>query len=126
MSAAFADLVLAVHFAFVAFVVGGLFLIWLGAAAGWRWIRDFRFRAAHLAAISFVALESLAGLACPLTIWEDSLRGAGGDTGFISRWLHRILFYSFPEWVFTLAYILFALAVVATYALVPPASRQRG
>ncbi len=119
-----ADLVLAVHLLFVLFVVGGLGLIWAGAAAGWHWVRNFRFRIAHLAAICFVALEAALGVICPLTAWEDALRGARTETSFVARWVHRVLFYSFPEWVFTTVYVLFALAVAVTLWLVPP--RRRG
>ncbi len=115
-----ADLILIVHFAFVLFVTGGLLLIWIGALAGWRWVRNFGFRIAHLAAISFVALEALLGMVCPLTAWEDALRGAPSETNFIARWLHRLLYYSFPDWVFTTAYLLFALAVAATWRYVRP------
>lgn len=120
-----ADLILITHFGFVLFVVGGLALIWIGAAAGWRWVRNFWFRIAHLAAICFVALEALIGMVCPLTEWEDALRGAPTEASFIARWLHRVLFYSFPEWVFTIAYVLFALAVAVTFRLVPPQRRGR-
>jgi len=119
-----ADLILIIHFAFVLFVVGGLLMIWVGAAAGWRWVRDFRFRIAHFAAIGFVAAEALFGMVCPLTIWEDALRGTHIETSFVARWLHRVLFYSFPEWMFTIAYVLFALAVAATLWLVPPQRRE--
>jgi hypothetical protein len=115
-----ADLILVAHFAFVVFVVGGLPTIWLGAACGWRWVRNFKFRVAHLAAISFVALEALLGVVCPLTEWEDALRGAPAATSFIARWLHRLLFYSFPDWVFTTAYVLFAFLVAATWWRVRP------
>jgi hypothetical protein len=117
---AFADLILIVHFAFVLFVVGGLPAIWIGAACGWRWVRNFKFRAAHLAAITFVALETLLGMACPLTVWEDALRETLTETGFVARWLHRLLYYSFPDWVFTCVYVLFALVVAATWWRVPP------
>ena len=116
----FADIVLTIHFAFVLFVVGGLFLIWLGAARGWRWVRNFWFRSAHLAAILFVAGESVAGLICPLTAWEDTLRGGTGESSFIQRWIGRLLYYNFPEWVFIAAYLLFALAVVITFIRVKP------
>lgn len=119
----YADLILIVHFAFVMFVTGGLLFIWIGAAAGWHWVRNFRFRVAHLAAIGFVALESLLGIACPLTTWEDALRGASADTSFIARWLHRLLFYNFPEWMFTTAYVAFALLVAATWHRVRPHRR---
>jgi hypothetical protein len=114
-----ADLILIVHFAFVLFVVGGLLLIWTGAAAGWQWVRDPWFRGLHLAAICFVTLEALFGIMCPLTVWEDALRGGQSETSFMARWVHRVLFYDFPEWAFTTAYVLFALAVAMTFWLVP-------
>ena len=116
----FADVVLVIHFAFVLFVVGGLFLIWVGAARSWRWVRNFWFRVAHLAAILFVAGESVAGMVCPLTAWEDALRGRSHEYSFIQRWVGRILYYDFPVWVFIVAYLLFALAVVITFIRVKP------
>ncbi|MCC7487009.1 MAG: DUF2784 domain-containing protein [Burkholderiales bacterium] len=125
MSALLADLVLVIHFAFVLFVTGGLAATWIGAAAGWRWVRNRWFRAAHLAAIAFVAGESLAGVWCPLTVWEDALRGRGSEKSFVARWIHRVMFHDFPEWVFTAAYVLFLAAVAATWWLVRPDRGRR-
>ena len=125
MHAYLADVILVLHFGFVLFVVGGLALIWIGAAAGWRWVRNIWFRVAHLAAIVFVAGEALVGVWCPLTIWEDALRGVHGEKSFVARWIHRLMFYDFPGWMFTVAYVLFALAVVATWRLVRPARQVR-
>ena len=120
MHALLADFILVVHFAFVLFVVGGLILIWIGAALGWRWVRNARFRLAHLAAICFVAAEALAGVICPLTVWEDALRGVATERSFMARWIHHVMFYSFPEWVFTAAYVAFALVIAATFWFVRP------
>jgi len=120
MNSLLADVVLIVHFAFVLFVVGGLGTIWIGAAAGWRWVRNWWFRTAHLAAIAFVAAESLLGIWCPLTAWEDALRGRREDASFIARWVHRVMFYDFPEWVFTIAYAAFALVAAVTWCTVRP------
>ena len=114
-----ADLVLVVHFGFAAFIVAGLALIWLGALWGWRWIGNRTFRLAHLAAILFVALETLLGMACPLTVLEDALRGVSSDSTFIGRWVATWLYYELPSWVFTTAYVLFAAAVILTLRLVP-------
>jgi hypothetical protein len=122
---ALADIVLFVHFAFVAFVVGGLAAVWLGAALGWRWIRNFNFRVAHLAAIAFVAGEALLGVMCPLTVWEDALRGRGSEVGFIARFIRGVMFYELPPWVFTAAYVGFAVIVALTLWLVPPQARRR-
>ena len=120
-----ADFVLIVHFLFVAFVVGGFALIWVGAALRWNWVRNFRFRVLHLVAIAFVAAESIAGVMCPLTVWEDALRGRGSDLGFIARWVHGIMFYDLPAWIFTTAYVGFALGVAAAWWLVPPVRRRQ-
>lgn len=118
-----ADVILAVHFLFVLFVVGSLPLIWVGAWRGWDFVRNHRFRFAHLGAILFVVGESLLGMVCPLTAWEDELRQTEGRGSFIQRWLHYILFYDFSEGVLTIVYVLFALLVAATFKLVPPRRR---
>lgn len=125
MNAPLADFILFVHFAFVLFVVGGLGLIWIGAAAGWRWVRNFWFRIAHLAAIAFVAVESLAGVWCPLTVWEAQLRGARAEKSFIAQWIHRLLFYDFPDWIFMTVYVLFAVVVAVTFWWVRPVPSHR-
>lgn len=121
---ALADVVLVVHFAFVLFVVAGLPLIWIGAAAGWRWVRNPGFRLLHLAAIVYVAAEALLGVVCPLTAWEDALRGRDSEMGFIARWIRNVLFYEWPPWVFTMAYVSFALLVALTFWLLPPRRRR--
>ena len=115
-----ADALLVLHFAIVVFIVGGLILVWIGAAARWAWIRNRWFRYAHLGAIVFVAGEALLGFACPLTIWEDLLRGGVRPESFIGRWVYRFLYYRAPEWVFTTAYGAWAAATVITLVLVPP------
>jgi len=115
-----ADLILVIHFAFVLFVVAGLPLIWIGAACGWRWVRNRHFRIAHLAAILFVSAEAAAGIWCPLTVWEDALRGVAGERSFVARWIHAILFYDLAPWVFTAAYLFYALLVALTWWQVPP------
>jgi hypothetical protein len=125
MAAVLADFILIVHFAFVAFVVGGLALIWIGAASGWAWVHNLWFRIAHLAAIVFVAGEALVGVWCPLTVWEDALRGVHGEKSFVARWIHRLMFYDFPPWAFTVAYVAFALVVAATWRFVRPVSPRK-
>jgi hypothetical protein len=119
-----ADFIVVFHAAYVSFVVFGLVLILLGIALRWGWVRNFWFRALHLAAIGFVVLESLIGMTCPLTDWEHRLRELAGEatyTGdFIGYWAHRLIFYRAEPWVFTVLYITFGLAVLATFALAPP------
>ena len=123
MNPYFADAILVLHAAFVAFVVGGLLATWIGLARGAAFARDPWFRGLHLAAIAFVVAESLLGYACPLTVWEDALRGSGRGDGFIERWIHAWLFWSAPPWVFTAAYTAFGLLVAATWWRFPPRRR---
>ncbi len=115
-----ADALLIAHFALAAFVVSGLLTVWIGAAANWKWVRNPWFRYLHLAAIAWVATEALLGFACPLTVWEDLLRGGLRAESFVARWVQRLLYYEFPERVFTFAYVLWAAASLVTLVLVPP------
>jgi hypothetical protein len=119
-----ADALLVLHFAIVVFIVGGLVLTWAGAALGWGWVRNPWFRYLHLAAIGFVALEALIGMVCPLTAWEDMLRGGARPQSFVGRWVQQMLYYRAPEWIFTTAYAAWALATLATLRLVPPRGRR--
>ena len=120
-----ADAILLVHFAFVVFVVGGLALIWIGSVFRWRWVSSFWFRIAHLGAIVFVAIEAVIGLACPLTVWEATLRGQVSEhTTFIERLVAPILFFDLPRWVFTALYLGFAVLVALTFWIVPPRRRK--
>jgi hypothetical protein len=118
--AVFANIVLLVHFAFAGFVVLGLLATWIGAAMNWAWIRNRRFRQAHLVAIGIVAAESVAGIACPLTVLEDMLRNSPAQADFIARWLQRLLYYDAPAWAFTTAYLAWGLAAGLTWRWVPP------
>jgi hypothetical protein len=55
------------------------------------------------------------------------LRAQAGEVlpaqGFIELWLHRLLFFQAPGWVFALADTLFGLAVAATWWRWPPRRR---
>ena len=121
-----ADAILVLHAAFVLFVVGGLAATWIGLAAGRPFARNPWFRGLHLAAIAFVVAEALAGYMCPLTIWEDALRGTATEKGFIQRWVHAWLFWDWPGWVFTTIYVSFGALVAWTWVRFPPTRRGRG
>jgi hypothetical protein len=120
-----ADAILVVHFLIACFVVGGLPLVWLGATQRWAWVRNALFRYAHLAAIAFVAMEALLGVACPLTVWEDLLRGNVQTGSFVGRWVRWALYYEAPEWLFTAAYVAWTAATLVTLKLVPPRKKAR-
>jgi hypothetical protein len=121
-----ADAIVLVHLSVVLFIVAGLPLVYIGAARGWHWVRAWAWRLLHLLAILLVAGESLLGIPCPLTVWEDLARRRAPGVGFIERWSDRVLFYDLPPRVFVLAYAGFALLVLWSWFVVPPArSRPR-
>ena len=119
-----ADALLLVHVVFVAFVVVGQLLILAGGVMSWSWVRGFKFRVAHIAAIGIVVVQSWFGIVCPLTTWEMALRAkAGASTyagSFIAHWLGELLYYQAPQWVFALAYTLFGALVLASWVWVRP------
>ena len=125
MLAIMADALLVVHFGIVIFIVGGLLAVWIGAAAGWAWVRNPWFRYLHLGAIAFVAAEALLGVMCPLTVWEDMLRGGVRAESFVGRWVRPLLYYEAPEWMFTIAYVAWAAATLVTLKRLPPRRRAR-
>ncbi|OGO76092.1 MAG: hypothetical protein A2203_07230 [Chromatiales bacterium RIFOXYA1_FULL_46_5] len=122
-----ADAILLVHVLFVCFVVFGLVAVYLGYFFNWYWVRNLKFRLLHLVAIGIVVLQSWLGVICPLTIWEMALRkeaGAATYSGsFIQHWLHQLLYYTAPEWVFMLLYSAFGALVLASWFLVRPKRR---
>jgi hypothetical protein len=115
-----ADALLVLHFLIAAFIAGGLVVTWIGALLRWKWVRNPWFRYAHLGAVVFVAGEALLGIACPLTVWEDLLRGGLRPESFVARWAHELLYYEVPQSVFTVLYVLWAAATLLTLWLVPP------
>lgn len=123
-----ADALLLVHALFVAFVVLGLVAVYLGSWLSWRWVRNFWFRILHLGCIALVVLETWAGIPCPLTIWEMQLRTKAGQAvyggSFIQHWLHDLLFYEAPAWVFLVLYTVFGSVVLASWFIVKPAKRR--
>jgi hypothetical protein len=76
-----ADGVVAVHFLFVAFVVGGGLLVL-------RWPRLVLL---HIPAVCWGALIELGGWSCPLTPLENGLRQAAGEAGYQQSFIEHYL-----------------------------------
>lgn len=123
-----ADAILVAHILFVAFVVLGLVVILVGRFLDWRFVRNWWFRVAHLAAIALVVVQSWLGVICPLTTWEMALRKradvATYEGEFIAHWLQELLYYSAEPWMFIAAYSVFGLLVVISWAWIVPDRRK--
>ena len=122
-----ADLVVALHFAVVAFVLGGAIMILIGGLRGWKWVRGPVFRLIHFCVVLVVALQQEL---CFLTVWELDLRERAGkgieEASFIARILHDWLFVDVELVVLQRIYIAFgALVLLGLFAVRPRSWAQR-
>jgi hypothetical protein len=126
-----ADVVVAIHLAYVSYVVFGELLIVLGIALRWEWIRNLWFRLTHVVMILIVAAEAVYGITCPLTTWENRFLEAAGrsanDRSFMGRLMNQAMFFECgddsPIWLWI--YVGFAALVVLTFVIAPPRWRRR-
>ena len=64
-----ANTILITHAIYICIVIGGVPLIVIGKFRHWRWVHNAWFRGVHFLMIAIVALESIFGIRCPLTVW---------------------------------------------------------
>jgi hypothetical protein len=82
-----ADLVVALHFAFITFVI-------LGGFVAWRWPRVAWL---HVPIALWGALIEFAGWICPLTPLENALRRSAGDAGYAGGFIeHYVIPVVYP------------------------------
>jgi hypothetical protein len=116
--------VLYTHFALVLFNVFWLIAVPLGAWRGWRFVRSFGWRTAHLVSLAVVALQVLLGRFCFLTIWQNDLISAAGGPpatpSLIERLVTRAIFWPLPMWAFIVLYVGALVYTLALWRLVPP------
>ena len=119
-----ADLILLIHFCIVIFITSGFFLIPVGFKLQWNWILNLKLRLLHIGLIAFVTLETLLGITCPLTSFENSLRETYQSETFIGYWLQQILFWNFPPLYFIVLYSLLFVWTGLMWKLFPPTISQ--
>jgi hypothetical protein len=119
-----ADVIVTIHLAFVLGVLLAQVLILVGWATHWEWVRNFWFRLGHLLSIHLVAAQRAIGIHCPLTTWEEHLRGEDWEplagASALGRFAHNFLM---PDWelgTFLSVYIAFAATVLLTWFFVAP------
>jgi hypothetical protein len=80
-----ADALVVFHLAFIVFVVaGGLLVLW---RRGWALL--------HLAALGWGLWTEFTGTLCPLTPWEQALRGESGASyagGFVDHYIVPLVY----------------------------------
>jgi len=118
-----AEATLVLHFGVAAFNAAMLILVPLGARR-WAWVRYRRLRLAHLAMMVLIAVQTLLGQHCPLTLLEAALRAQESDERlFFMRWMESLLYWNVPLEAFLGAYLACALWSIALWFWVPPNPR---
>jgi hypothetical protein len=128
------DVVVGLHFLFVAGVIGGFVAIVAGIALRWEWIRNFWFRAIHLLMILQVVAQVAFDCPCPLTVLEKHLLERAGEpvyeSSFIAKWLQALCGVDADGEgsgaAFAVVYCAFGALVLLTFVLAPPRWPWRG
>lgn len=122
-----ADVLVFLHFAFMAFIVFGQLAIIVAAGFKWQWGRNPWFRYIHLACILFVVYEAIIQYECPLTTLERHWRGLAGQqmgegSTFIGHYAHKWLFWDDKTTldVIFACTICFGIIVVQGIVMYPP------
>ena len=112
-----ADLLMTIHFLWAAFMVIGLPLGLLLRSPTLRWV--------HLGGMAITAIIAAAGLYCPLTVWEESLRWQADQSfnfegGFLAHNLSSILYPQIEPWILRSASVLWGALTVLAMVVVRP------
>ena len=109
---ALADAIVALHLAFIAFVVAGGLLA----------LRRRAWALLHVPAALWGAWTEFTGTVCPLTPWENALRRAAGEAGYTGGFVeHYLVPVIYPEALTPRMQVALGMVVVvvnvAVYAL---------
>jgi len=104
-----ADAVVALHFAFITFVVTG----------GVLTLFDRRWAIVHLPAVAWAAWTEFTATVCPLTPWENALRAEAGEAGYAESFIeHYIVPLIYPQNLTPGAQIAAGVGIVALNSVI--------
>ena len=131
-----ADLVVLIHFAWILFVLWGFILtvcssisVYVLRTAKDRWRTFFDrwiFRTIHLGGIVYVAILTVLGKYCPLTILENELREQYNTEltypgSFVVHYIEKIVYPEANFLLFVIPTIIIAVFTVLMFIIRPPA-----
>ena len=131
-----ADLIVVIHFAWILFMLWGFFLTMCGFISvyvlrrekdRWRIFFDrWVFRTIHMGGILYVAIMTLLGIACPLTIMENGLREHYNPDltyhgSFVVHYIEKIVYPEANFLFFLIPTIVIAVFSIVMFILRPPA-----
>lgn len=104
-----ADALVAVHLAFILFVVAGGLLA----------LKRRAWAAVHLPAVAWGAWTEFTGTICPLTPWENALRREAGDAGYAGGFVeHYVIPLIYPDALTSRGQIALGIGILALNAAV--------
>jgi len=114
-----ADALVALHLAFIVFVIAG----------GLLTLKHRAWAIVHLPAVAWAAWTEFTATVCPLTPWENALRTGAGDAGYAESFVeHYIVPLIYPQGLTPQAQVGLGVGIVALnaalYALAWRQSRQ--
>lgn len=118
-----ADIILLIHFAIAFFIVCGFFFP-IPYKLNWNFAKNYYVRLIHILLITVVFIETLIGIICPLTIFENLLRSSYDTKSFISKWFGSLLFWDISINYFILIYFICFLWTLFIWFYYPPNKRK--
>jgi hypothetical protein len=126
--ALFADIVIALHFLWVLFMLYGFFMTVyaLFFASNKRFLDRWLLRSAHLAGIVFTGTLEVTGNYCPLTLLENFLsEGTGYRGSFIAHYLEKLVYPDVNPHILIAGAVIIAVFCLAAFIIRPPAFSNR-
>ena len=74
--------------------------------------------------MTFVALETVLGLTCPLTMIENHLSGMNLSESFVGYWIKRVFYWDFPTEFFAILYCVCLAWTFSMWKLFPPRNKD--
>ena len=120
-----ADLIVAIHFAWILFMLTGAMLT-LSSFFHKRFFDRWLFRTVHLCGIIYVALLAILREYCPLTILENTLRSKYMPDltypgSFIVHYIERLVYPDVNPLIILVPTIFIALFTILVFIIKPPA-----
>jgi hypothetical protein len=121
MKPVFADILMLLHFLWAAFMVIGLPL--------GLWLRSPTLRWVHFGGMTLTAFFAAAGMYCPLTVWEETLRWGTDrsfsfEGGFLVHHLSSILYPQIEPWFLRSVSVFWGALTVLSMVVIKPGKKK--
>ncbi len=117
-------LMVLLHSLCVLFIVLSVPVIMAGHLLQWPFVKNFYYRSIHLGMLMVPVVETILGLPCPLTLWENQLRKLGGleeySKGCLQYWMEQWFHLAINAQTVDITSLLIGISCVFLCFLVPP------